>query len=127
VHVLYQEVGLKESEFDGVGDRLGPEVHAPSPWKIPGQTSVGPHDRFGADCLLFEARSIQPILANAPAPSGGNPRRGWFRQSRRPETHRRAAVEIVLPAAPCGNPDGSGSPGARVALRMACRGGTMVG
>jgi hypothetical protein len=52
-------------------DRLGPEVHAPSLWKIPGQTSVGQHDQFRADCLLFEACAIQPILANAPVASGG--------------------------------------------------------
>jgi hypothetical protein len=57
-------------------DRLGPEVHAPSLWKIPGQTSAGQHDQLGADCLLFEAWAIKPILANAPVASGGSPRSG---------------------------------------------------
>jgi hypothetical protein len=54
-------VGLEPAEWCRRTD-LDP---GPCPPLWNGQTSVGQHDRFGADCLLFEARAIQPILANA--------------------------------------------------------------
>jgi hypothetical protein len=95
-YVLDQEVGPKESYLVVSEDRLGPEVHAPSLWKIPGQTSVGQHDQSGTDCLLFEPWAIQPSLANAPVAAlavvGG--------RSRSPEAYRRA----VLPVTPGGGP-----------------------
>ena len=44
IHVLYQEIGLKESEFSGVGGLSGNVGPDPSWWKVVGQSCRTSHE-----------------------------------------------------------------------------------
>ena len=66
IHVLYQEVGLKESEFDRVGGPTCNFAPRPSSWIAPGQSFVMPSNQLCRVSELREGSAVRVDVRTEP-------------------------------------------------------------